>query len=75
MTQDLLNTTNGQGFDIILNDHTNSPHQQASSCVAEGGQYVYLSDRFSMNEMSMDLVDRTVSVSSKESLNQLKSSM
>ena len=66
MSRDLLEATDGKGFDAILSDHTGPSRRQASSCVAEGGQYVDLSGSFSMDEMSMDIFDKNVSVSSND---------
>ena len=66
MTQNLLDATNGKGFDVVLNDYTGVSRRQASACVAENGQFVDLSGNFVVSELSMDVLDRNISISSND---------
>ena len=66
LAQNLLDATNGRGFDVILSDYTGVSRRQASACVAENGQYVDLSGNFVVGEMSMDVFDKNVSISSND---------
>jgi acyl transferase domain-containing protein/NADPH:quinone reductase-like Zn-dependent oxidoreductase len=64
ITSSLTAATSGEGFDIIISDHTGASRRQGSLCLAYFGRFIDLSGKVQVSDMDTDIFNKNVSISS-----------